>query len=57
MSEGGGDEGSITCHRAWGQLFIPKELGEEICDQGDRGSKGPVSHPPHQAQKKCHLPA
>ena len=41
----------------WGQLIILEEEGEGICDQGDRGSKGPVSCPPHLAQKMRHLPS
>ena len=39
MFEDGGDKGSVTWLCAWGQLFFPDEVSEELCNQGNKGSK------------------
>ena len=38
LFEGGGHGRWVTCHQAWGQLFL-LEVDEELCYEGKRGSK------------------
>ena len=39
MFEGRDYSSLVPHHTAWGQLLILEKIGEELCDQGNRGSK------------------